>query len=187
MLMKLEVCRVESGAQDALYADFQPLVRRLIRQYGRNPEIRKDLEGEIYYQFCRLLAAYDPDRGVPLRPYLVRQLTGSIYTYARQSWRQQQREVSLENFVAEFQPDASHDPTPLWDAMLDFQDVRHTLANALGELSERQRKIVIWRYYEDRTFEEIAAGLGIQVATVRSLLRHGLNRMRRTLCVPSTK
>src|SRR5947209_20458060 len=66
--------------RDGLYAEFQPLVRRLIRQYGGdNAELREDLAGEIYYRFCQLLEVYDPERGVPLRPYLVRQLTASVY------------------------------------------------------------------------------------------------------------
>src|SRR5580700_10016508 len=73
--------------QDQLYAEFRPLVRRLIRQYGENAEIRNDLEGEIYYRFCVLLKAFDPNRGIPLRPYLVRQLSASIYTFARHHWR----------------------------------------------------------------------------------------------------
>src|SRR5438105_12578189 len=69
--------------RDALYAEFQPLVRRLIRQYGHCPEIRQDLAGEIYCRFCTLVTAYDPSRGIPIRPYIVRQLTASVYTYVR--------------------------------------------------------------------------------------------------------
>lgn len=39
--------------------------------------------------------------------------------------------------------------------------------------------MVIWRYYEHRSFEDIAETLGVRVATTRSLLRHGLNSLRR--------
>src|SRR5437764_237732 len=56
---------------DSLFAEFQPLVQRLIRQYGDEPELREDLIGEIYCRFCALVHAYDPSRGIPLRPYLV--------------------------------------------------------------------------------------------------------------------
>src|SRR5207247_397741 len=61
--------------RDTLWVEFQPLVRRLVRQYGDTLEMREDLAGEIYCRFCALLDAFDPNRGVPLRPYLVRQLT----------------------------------------------------------------------------------------------------------------
>lgn len=164
--------------QNQLFAEFQPLVRRLIRQYGENSDVRNDLEGEIYYRFCMLLKAYDPDRGVPLRPYLVRQLSASIYTFARQRWRSQHREVSLQLFTSETVPRQSIDPTPDWDDAIDLQQFKRSLPAAIGMLSERQRNVVIWRYYEDRSFEEIAAKLGIQTATARSLLRHALTHLR---------
>src|SRR5690242_4817093 len=46
--------------REALFAEFQPLVSRLIRQYAQNADQREDLRGEIYCRFCELLAAYDP-------------------------------------------------------------------------------------------------------------------------------
>ena len=71
---------------ERLYAEFQPLVRRLIRQYGDTPEVREDLSKGIYHQFRVLVNAYDPARGIPIKPYLVRQLTATIYNYARRGW-----------------------------------------------------------------------------------------------------
>ena len=65
--------------REALFQDFQPLVRRLIRQYGEDLELKRDLAGEIYCRFCELLDAYDPSRGIPVRAYLVRTLTASVF------------------------------------------------------------------------------------------------------------
>jgi RNA polymerase sigma factor (sigma-70 family) len=163
-------------ARDALYKEFRPLVCRLLRQYGSESELRQDLEGEIYTQFCRLYAAYDPLRGVPLRPYLVRQLTAATYTYVRCYWRRQRRELSLEYWAGNLHSD---DPSAQWDDRLLMQHLRATLPEALANIPARQRKVIIWRYYEERSYEEIAHTLGIQVATARSLLRHGLNNLRR--------
>lgn len=165
--------------REALFAEFTPLVRRLIRQYGDDSEIRQELEGEIYCRFCALLDAYDPTRGVPLRPYLVRQLTASIYTFARHHWRRQRREVSLELDAGGGEPLAAVDPTDQWTHDLTVQQVLKALPEAIGKLPRRQRQVVIWRYYEERSFEEIAQRLDVQLATARSLLRHGLNNLRR--------
>ncbi len=100
--------------RDSLYKEFQPLVRGLIKRYGGDTEARKDLEGEIYVIFASLLDAYDPKRGIPLRPYLVRNLTTSVYTLARSQWRRQKREVSLD---WESRADLSDgaDPREEWD------------------------------------------------------------------------
>src|ERR1041385_7058749 len=86
----------DASDRDALYAEFQPLIKRLIRQYGDSAEGRQDLTGEIYYKFCALHDAFDPNRGIPFRPYMVRQLTAAVYTHARHGWRRQRREISLE-------------------------------------------------------------------------------------------
>jgi RNA polymerase sporulation-specific sigma factor len=162
-----------------LYAEFQPLVRRLIRQYGGSAEGRQELQGEIYYRFVKLVNAYDPDRGVPLRPYLVRQLTASIYTHARQCWRRARRETTLDwETVA-----LTYDPTPDWDKRLEVDQVIGQLPRAIARLPKRQRQVVIWRYFDNRSFEEISTVLNVQVSTARSLLRHGLENLRRqTAC-----
>jgi RNA polymerase sigma-70 factor (ECF subfamily) len=143
--------------------------------------MRQDLEGEIYWRFCRLLDAYDPARGIPLRPYLVRQLTASIYTFARHGWRRQRREVSLDGSDGAIHAIIGEDPSREWDERLAMEQVATGLPEAISRLPERQRQVVIWRYYEDRSFEEISGLLGIQPATARSLLRHGLNNLRRAI------
>jgi DNA-directed RNA polymerase specialized sigma24 family protein len=49
---------------------------------------------------------------------------------------------------------------------------------ALGALSERQRAVLVLRYYEDLADHEIATLLGCREATVRSLASRGLAAMR---------
>lgn len=167
--------------RETLFIEFQPLVRRLIRQYGDDPELRQDLEGEIYYRFRILLDEYDPGRGVPLRAYLVRKLITSVYTYARSQWRRQKHEVSLEPTIEGTDPLGSFDPRDEWDDNLMKEQLMKVLSEAIQKLPHRQRQVVIWRYYESRSFEEIAEVLGICEATARSLLRHGINNLRRQI------
>ena len=167
--------------REALFASFQPLVRRLIRQYGEDAELRQDLAGEIYCRFCTLLDLFDPARGIPLRAYLVRTLTASVYTFTRSHWRRQHREVSLDSGLKVLESAQSYDPSRQWDRDLVTEEVLRHLPEAIGKLPLRQRKVVIWRYYEARTFEEIAATLHVRPATARSLLRHGLNNLRRQI------
>lgn len=166
---------------DALFNEFQPLVQRLIRQYGDEPELREDLIGEIYCRFCALVHAYDPGRGIPMRPYLVHQLAYSVYSFVRRQWRRHKREISLEiEGVARAIP-SSEDVSARWDDAMVMQNVQAGLPYAISQLSLRQQQVVIWRYYEARSFEEIAERLDIRLATARSTLRHALKNMRRKL------
>jgi RNA polymerase sigma factor (sigma-70 family) len=57
---------------------------------------------------------------------------------------------------------------------------------ALGELSERQRAVLVLRYYEGLADHEIAALLGCREATVRSLARRGLAAMRPLVATASS-
>jgi RNA polymerase sigma factor (sigma-70 family) len=175
----LNVSSTFARTRDELYSEFQPLVRRLLRQYGSTAEARSDLAGEIYYRFCALLEAYDPERGVPFRPYMVRQLTAAIYTHARVGWRRQKREISLELNAGLCDRAYSQDPSGDWDQKLDTEQLLQSLPAAICRLPKRQRQVVIWRYYDQRSFEDIAQVLAIQVSTARSLLRHGLKNVRR--------
>ena len=162
-----------------LYSQFAPLVRRLIIQYGTCPHLRDELVGEIYCRFCALLNVYDPSRGVPLRPYLVRQLSASVYTFVRAYRHSAGREMPLETSLDEVRRDLRADPTDEWDHSMAIDSIGHIIPEALSQLSERQQKVVLWRYYHDCSFEEVAKRLNVQVATARSLQRHALNNMRR--------
>jgi RNA polymerase sigma factor (sigma-70 family) len=167
--------------RDRFYMEFAPLVRRLIRQYGQDREMREDLAGEIYCRFCTLYEAFDPTRGVPLRAYMVRQLTLATYSYARQQWRIKNRESAWDLERTRTDETAAFDPTVDWLAALIHDQAATLLPAAIKRLPTRQRNVVIWRYYEERSFEEIADVLGIELSTVRSLLRHGLNNLRKAI------
>jgi RNA polymerase sigma-70 factor (ECF subfamily) len=172
---------ISAAEQEALYRDFQPLVRSLIARYGKDPEMRQELPGEIYVRFCRLVADYDPSRGVPIRCYLVRTLPASVYSFARSRWRHRRRESSLERETDLEALGDTFDPSGGWDDQMVMQQVLEQLLAAIASLPLRQRQVVIGRYYESRSFEEIAQALGIQPATARSLLRHGVARLRKLI------
>jgi RNA polymerase sigma-70 factor (sigma-E family) len=64
---------------------------------------------------------------------------------------------------------------PLEDRVVD----RELLWAALKALSPRQRAVLVLRYYEGLTDEEIAAVLGCRGSSVRSLASRGLAALRR--------
>ena len=165
-------------SREKLFAEFQPLVRRLLRRYGTNEEVRQEMVGEIYYRFCRLIDAYDPKRGIPLRPYVVTALSASVHTYARQCWTHSTRIAPLEAADGSTAKILSSDPTADWDRKLQLQQLQAALPGAFGQISDRQRQIVVWRYYEGLSYDEIAERLSIRPASVRSLLSHGLKNLR---------
>jgi RNA polymerase sigma-70 factor (ECF subfamily) len=171
--------RYAAIAFESMRSEFAPLVSKLIHQYGRDAEFARDLQGEIYCRLTRYMAEYDPDRGVPLRPYLIHKLRLSVFNCARDRHRQQRREASLDANLYAAEVRSAEDPTPSWDRALDIERLRAVLPDAIARLPERQRCVVIWRYYEGMSFEQIAEIMGVKAVTVRSLLRNGLRGLRR--------
>ena len=57
-------------------------------------------------------------------------------------------------------------------------DLRLSLEAALGQLTPKQRAVVVLRYYEDLTETQAAEVLGIGLGTVKSNTRQALARLR---------
>jgi RNA polymerase sigma factor (sigma-70 family) len=150
----------------------------LLARYGRTSELRQELPGEIYYQFCRLLDSYDLDRGIPLSAYLARMLPIRVFNFVQTYWRQQNRHVSLDSETLEAVLPDPADGKDSWAESLYTGQILNALPGAIAALPHRQRLVLVWRYYDERSFEEIANDLGIQPVTARSLLRYAIKTLR---------
>jgi RNA polymerase sigma-70 factor, ECF subfamily len=67
------------------------------------------------------------------------------------------------------------------DAALQRDDERRAIESALAALPAEQREIVHLKVFEDQTFQQIAALLGIPLNTAASRYRYALDKMREHL------
>jgi len=88
-----------------------------------------------------------------------------LYTQNVSWWRRRRlKEQALGGYDA---PAATADP-----------DLRLSLEQALARLTERQRTVLVLRYFEDLTEVQTAHALGISAGTVKSTTRQALARLR---------
>jgi RNA polymerase sigma-70 factor (sigma-E family) len=73
-------------------------------------------------------------------------------------------------------PGVLHEP-----AYRDSPELRLTMLDALGQLPARDRAIVILRYFEDYSVEQVADVLEIPVSVVKSQTRRSLGKLRELL------
>jgi len=74
------------------------------------------------------------------------------------------------------------DATSLWAVdPLQALETRAELLQALGQLHERQRAVLVLRYFNDLTEAQVADVLGCSPGTVKSSASRGLARLREAL------
>lgn len=84
-------------------------------------------------------------------------------------WRRHRREVVTDT------PDAGETRATYDEERADH---RHALDRALASLTDKQRAVLVLRFYQDLTERETARTLNVSVGTVKSQTHHALARLR---------
>lgn len=105
-----------------------------------------------------------------------------LYSILVNFWRmdlRQKKKMDILLFQDEMPdcPDERPDPAEALAAKADSETIR----NAIAELPEYYRVVVVFRYFEDMSVPEIAVVLGIPEGTVKFRLHKAKNMMRRKL------
>ncbi|MEQ8767011.1 MAG: sigma-70 family RNA polymerase sigma factor [Planctomycetota bacterium] len=148
--------------QDLLeHADF---VRGLARRLIHDPELAWDVEQETW-----VAAMQNPPRDrATARGWLGAVLRNFVRRAARDRGRREQRERHASR------PDRLS-PT---DLLLERELALRSVVEAVLDLEERYREVVLYRFYEDLYPRQIAERLQVPVATVKSRLHRALEQLR---------
>jgi len=77
------------------------------------------------------------------------------------------------------------DPEDIRNADSDSQDAGgpdiESLTEAMAALDARQRAVLVLRYFNDLSYDEVAKALGIPLGTVKSRINHALKALRAKL------
>ncbi|MFI9809097.1 SigE family RNA polymerase sigma factor [Streptomyces sp. NPDC052301] len=118
--------------------------------------------GRVYLRWDRVSRADNP------AAYAQTVLTRSFLTHQRRHSTRRERATDVLPEVSG--PDAAGEAS-----------LRLTLLAALGQLSAKDRAVVVLRYWEDRSIEEAAAAMNTSPAAVRTRCVRALARLRALL------
>ncbi len=93
-----------------------------------------------------------------------------------QFWRKRPRPETEDAILA-----VAADRAPTAEDVVFAREVKGRLAGAVDRLSIRQRAVFTLRHHEDRSLEEIAALLGLEVGTVKAHLARAVAKLREEL------
>jgi RNA polymerase sigma-70 factor (ECF subfamily) len=144
------------------------LARRVLQDAGE----AEDVTQEVFLRLWREPDRFDPGRG-SLRSFLLVGAHGRAVDAVRSSSSRRAREAREASRTARAQYDMQHEA---WDLALADQ-----VAQAMGALSDDERRAIELAYFEGRTYREVARVLDQPEGTVKSRIRSGLRRLRDAL------
>jgi RNA polymerase sigma-70 factor (ECF subfamily) len=165
------VLRCQTGDETA----FAKLVERysprlyyyLHKMFGRTDGAEDTLQDVWFTVFCKVRGLADPGA---FRTWLYRIAQNRAYgeLRKRRPWLRPLEEARLMADPAADEPDFS------------VQDAERIHA-ALDELALEHREVLVLRFLEDMTYDDIAAVTGCQIGTVKSRLHYAKQALRRIL------
>lgn len=152
---------------DATYRDVYRTVSFLVD----HPQDREDIMNEIYMQMWTSLPNYDPNR--PFHFWLHGLVIRQVQRFRMKSWRR----FRIFERIRVFSREEHH-----WDQPAVTTDgTDPEISKAMHKLTDKQRTVIILRFYHDYTLEEIATLLDIPLGTVKSRYHAGLQSLRKQL------
>lgn len=155
---------------------YQPLLNLFYRLTGS----RSEAEDLVQETWVRALRSLQEPREVAVRPWLYRIATNLWRDEARKHGRRRQRGLAAAPLPADLPAPAPDDVS----GAVEQTQTRAWVRAAVLRLSLPHQQVLMLRYYQKLSYEEIAAVAAVPVGTVRSRLHHALIHLRKQLHGP---
>lgn len=169
-------CGGNSNAFGELYDRHAPRIYRFIFLKIANKNDTEDLLHEVFLAAWRTIGKYKEQENVPFTSWLYQIARNKIIDY----YRQVKRNISLDEILkenalpTEFVSAAHHTIVNALNATYEMQ----AIMNALGRLNDNQQNILILRYIEDLSPEEIGSVLKKTPGAVRLIQHRALKKLK---------
>jgi RNA polymerase sigma-70 factor, ECF subfamily len=175
------VAAVLAGGADAGEA-FRALVERhqqaifgyLYRLLLRDPETAQDLTQTVFLKAYHSLRDWRPER--PLAPWLYRIAHNEAANWLRTRARHPEASLEPEDWARVGDPAGE---TP--ESALAARQEQAALRRALAGLRPQLRSALVLYYFEERSYQDIAAILQVPLGTVGTLIHRGRKALRAVL------
>ncbi|MDG2400553.1 MAG: sigma-70 family RNA polymerase sigma factor [Akkermansiaceae bacterium] len=141
-----------------------PLIHSVARRITTNDEAARDISQIVFLRLVK--KASKLPKSLPLTAWCHRETHSASVDYVRSEVRRQKREKTAADL------DAMKTSSESWDQLTPEID------GAIDELCESDRALVLLRFYNNKTFPEIARTLGINHDTARMRTNRALEKLR---------
>lgn len=192
-------------ALSRLLIKYHPLFMRVVHdsKYGI---LGEDVQEIAQLYFLEAVNTFDPEKGVPFAAYLKLQIEWGLKKYLSAAYEKDMHEKEMDGRAdLSRSGDREGEQVDIWDALFlqggettsassaemgglgqhmdSFEQVefRESLARAMGELSDRERRIVEGIYVLELPAKKVAASLGLSPSRVSHLKESALGKLRQML------
>lgn len=160
---------MEKISFDCLFTDYYVYIYRIILYKIGNSYDAEDLTSNVFLKAYNAFDRYDPTKA---------SAKTWLYVIAQNVLKNYYRDRKVNASVEEYSNTLSEtDRDITYEAVL-LQESRDILAKALNALSDRERLIIIHKYFNDKSSEEIAQELKISSGNVRIIVSRALKKLK---------
>lgn len=178
---KQAIARLKQGDLDAmevLVKRYQVRAVYVASLIVRNLKLAEDIVQDAFMRSAEKINQFDESKR--FEPWFLR----SVVNASVKAATRQKRFISLEEAQDEETSKVADwlmDPDPSPEFMVETQETRQIVWNALGELTAEQRAVVIMRHFLEMSETEMTQKLGRPLTTIRWRLKTARNRLRKIL------
>ena len=152
---------------------FGPAVNGLLRRIVTDPMTAEALAHEAFLKAYRAMDRFKD--GTNLKVWLLTITRNAAYDHLRREKKERVKPVDLTDVPEPVEPRAGP------DRELTRKEERQRVREAMETLPAGEREVVYFRVYQEWTWEQIGAALGIPEATARARMNRALERLRARL------
>lgn len=152
---------------ETVYKDYETKVRAYITSRVGNSEDIKDLCSEVFLEIMRQKERFS---GEP------KALSSWIFVITKRTVAKFYRSYRPTDEI----PEDMADDTDIEQQTVETETL-DLLADALEQLEERLRDIILLHYYGDKTLSEIAAAMGMSYPNIKVLHKKALGQLKKLI------
>lgn len=166
-LLKLHQSDPSGNAFGQLVDRYLGLVHSVARRVTNNDEAARDISQTVFLRLAK--KAPDIPETLPLTAWFHRETHSASVDHVRSEVRRQKREEISATL------DTMNADSCQWD------EIAPEIDDALNELEEEDRALVLFRFYENKSHPEIGRALGISQDAARMRTRRALDKLKSSL------
>ena len=163
----------QDRAFDVLFFRYNKDVRNVVHHFVKDRVITEDLSQDVFIRIYTSLKEKKYNEQGSFLPWCLRIARNLCMDYLRKAAQLRVSENTIDNnrFTTTMSQSA--------ESCLVARQQEQQLNNLINRLSEEQKKVIRYRFYEELSFKEVASIMNTSVNTSLGRMRYGLMNLRK--------